>query len=178
MAANDITIFDDGTYLPGSKRYKVVKGRTSAINVGELVVKIRGSAYVTAWTPGGAASSAKPSIGTDFLVGLSTSTSTETNTANGVVDVMPVVTGMTFLCSPDVAATWDTQAEYDALVGDRVLLAYSSTGVFTVLASDYGGTDTTARAATGSGVIVEPLDIVVHPGKVRFSLAQRLMYNN
>jgi len=167
MAANDFQIYDEGTALPGSKRYKVVAGRAAAIKVGEFVLKGLGTAYATAWTPGGATSSAKPVVGTDYLLGFATSASTETASATGTVDVMPNLPGMTYLGNPDTAASWDTQAEYDALVGARVLFKYSSTGVFTVLASD---------SAT-SGVVVEPLDITLHPGKVRFLLRQGLNYN-
>ena len=168
MAANSISIFDDGIAIPGSKRHMVHAGRASAINVGELVFKTLGSQYVTAWTPGGAASAVKPQFGTDYLAGLATSTSTETTTADGVVDVMPIVPGMTFLVAPGTVATWDTQAEYDALVGDRIKLNYSAAGVITALATDY----------FYNGAIVEPLDIAKHPNRVRFSLTQRLMYTN
>ncbi len=166
MAANDFVIYDDGTYVPGSKRYKVIGGRAAAIKVGELVLKGLATKYATAWTAGGAASSAKPVVGTDYLLGLAASDSTETTSAAGVVDVIPNLPGMTYLGNVAVAATWDSQSEYDALVGSRVLLAYSATGVFTVLAVD-GAT---------YGVIVEPLDITLHPGKVRFSLRQGLNF--
>jgi hypothetical protein len=170
MALNDITVFDDGTYIPGSKRYAVKAGRNSAIKAGDFVLKSLGNTagYVaTAWTPGGAASTAKPVVATDVMLGLATSTSTETTSAAGVVDVMPIVPGVTYLCAPTVAATWDTQTEYDALVGARVLLNYAATtNVFTVLASD---------SAT-SALIVEPLDVTLHPGKVRFSLRQGVSY--
>jgi len=169
MAKNDITIFDDGIAIPGSKRHAVHAGRDTAIIVGELVFKDLGSRYVTAWTPGGAASAVKPQFGTDYLVGLAVSTSTETTTADGVVDVMPISPGITFLVDVGTAATWDTQAEYNALVGDRIKLNYAATtGKITALSTDY----------IYNGAVVEPLDIAVHPGKVRFSLTQRLMYTN
>ena len=168
MALNDFRPYDEGTALPGSKRYKVVAGRAAAIKAGEFVLKGLATTSATAWTPGGATSSAKPVVATDYLLGLATSTSTETTSATGVVDVMPNLNGMTYLGNPDTAASWDTQAEYDALVGSRVLFKYSATGVFTILASD---------SAT-SGVVIEPLDITLHPGKVRFSLRQGLNYNS
>jgi hypothetical protein len=168
MAANDFVIFDDGTYIPGSKRYKVHGscGRTAAIKVGDLVLKGLAVAYATAWTAGGATSSAKPVVATDYVLGLAAADSTETTSANGVVDVIPNIPGLTYLGNPDDSTAWDTQTEYDALVGARVLLKYSATGVFTVLASD-GST---------YGVVVEPLDITLRPGKVRFSLRQGLSY--
>jgi hypothetical protein len=164
MAVNDFMPYDDGIKLPGSKRYAVVKGRTTVIKAGELVMATLGSAYVTAYTPGGAAKATGPSIGTDFIAGIATSNSTETNTANGVVDVMPLVPGLTFLVTPDTATTWNTQAKYDAYIGDRVKLSYSTAGKFTILADDM----------LTAGCVVEPLDIVRHPVKVRISFKQGL----
>jgi hypothetical protein len=170
MAVNDIVPFSDGSVMPGSKRYKVVAGRTGAIKVGELVLKGLAKAYATAWTPGGAASSAKPVVGTDYVLGLAMSTSTETASSTGVVDVMPIIPGVTYLGKVNTASSWDTQAEYDALVGSRVLIDYTSpttsTGAMTILHTD-GST---------YGVIVEPLDISLFPNKVRFSLRQGLSY--
>ncbi len=174
MAANDINVFDDGTYIPGTKRYKVTgKGRVAGIKVGELVFKTLGNTagtVVTAWTPGGAASAARPSVGTDYIAGLAMSTSTETAAGSGVVDVMPNLPGVTYLVDPLVAATWDTQSEYDALVGSRILLNYAATtGKITALADDTTG-------GGYHGAVVEPLDITLHPTKVRISLRQGLNY--
>jgi len=61
------------------------------------------------------------------------------------------------MISPKVAASWDTQAEYDALVGKRVLLDLT-TGSYTILAVD-GAT---------SGCVISPLDTSKYPGKVAF----------
>lgn len=170
MALNDIIPFDSGTYMPGSKRFKVVAGgtRSAAIKAGDLVRKALGAPTVTAWTPGGAADATAPEVTTDVLAGLAISTSTETTTAAGEVDVLPISPGVTYLCSPNDVTQWNTQAKYDALVGDRVLLDYSATGVFTVLHTD----------GSFNGVVVEPLDIIKHPGKVRFSLRRALSYTN
>ena len=99
------------------------------------------------------------------ILAISASTSTETTTAAGTVEVVPLVPGVTYLVSPKVAATWDTQAEYDALVGARVLLDVTN-GVITILAAD----------GANNGCVVEPLDIRKYPGKVRFSLRQGLNY--
>jgi hypothetical protein len=82
---------------------------------------------------------------------------------------MPVVSGMTFLADPYTAASWDTQAKYDALVGSRIKLNYAATtGKITALATDF----------TYNGCVVEPLNIVKHPGKVRISFRQALMYTS
>lgn len=177
MAKNDFQIYDDGTTIPGSKRFKVHgAGRANGINAGEFVLKggIGNTAglYATAWTPGGAASSAKPVVGTDYLLGFAMSTSTEIVGTSGTVDVIPNLPGMTYLGNADTAATFGVgstpvQATYDALVGARVLFAYSAAGVFTILAAD----------SSTSGVIIEPMDVTLHTGgKVRFSLRQGLNY--
>lgn len=177
MALGDVTIFDDAVAHPGAKRYAVHKsGVAATINAGELVLKTlvttSGANFVTKWTVGNAA---KPAVGTDFIAGLAMSTSTDTATLNGVVDVMPNIPGMTYLIVPNDTTAWDTQAEYDALVGARVLLNTTAAGVQTILATDYGGNTTNGL---GSGLVVEPLDISKYPGKVRFSIKQRLNYNN
>src|SRR6266567_3417117 len=74
-----------------------------------------------------------------LFCGIATTSSTNTASAAGSVYVMPVNSGITYLGNPDVAASWDTQSEYNALVGKRVLLKNSSAtaaGTYTVLASD------------------------------------------
>ena len=150
----DITLLKDGAFgAPGSKRYAVFKGAAASINAGEPVYKALGTTYVSALATN------KPVVGTDYMAGIAMSTSTDTVAANGVVDVLPLVAGQVFLISPKVAATWDTQAEYDALVGSRVLLDLTS-GSYTILASD-GAT---------YGCVIEPLDISKYPGKVAFSI--------
>ena len=88
-----------------------------------------------------------------------TSTSTQTASVAGTVDYMPLTSGVTYLISPKVAATWDTQAEYDALVGARVLIDLTSS-VYTILAAD-GAT---------YGCVIAPLDVVKFPGKVAFKI--------
>lgn len=164
LALGDIMIHREGSFgNPGSRTHAVASGAAASIKAGELVLKTLGSAYVTVWT---ASNSAKPVVGTDFIAGLSASTSTDTASAAGTVEIIPNVDGMVYLGNPDVAATWDTQSEYDALVGDRVLLKTSAAGVQTLLASD---------SAT-SGLVIEPLDISKYPGKVAFSIRQGCNY--
>lgn len=187
MALGDVTIYDDGVCgFPNSKRFRVNFGGPAAIKAGELVLKVLGNqataglpgkgSYVTRWTT---SSAVKPKVGTDFVAGLAASSSTETLTAAGVVDVFVDMPGVTYLGVPDTAASWDTQAEYDLLVGARVYLSTTSAGVQTVLASDTTTTSSQNGQFTGlalAGLIVEPLDVIKYPGKVRFSLNRRLTY--
>lgn len=164
MSLGNIQVLNNGAFGEvGARKFTVASGTTSSIKAGELVLKALGAAVVTAWP---ASTNTKPVVGTDFLAGLSTSTSTETASAAGTVDVMPIVPGVVYLGTPTAPTSWDTQAEYDALVGDRVLLNTSAGSVQTVLAAD-GATN---------GLVVEPLNVSLYPGKVAFSLRQGLSY--
>lgn len=166
MSLNDIKIYSDGTFgPPGAVRHAVAAGSTTTIRSGELVVKTLGSAFVTVVTTN---STTFPSVGTNYIAGIAAGDSTQTASAAGYVDVIPNVPGLTYLCAPNVAATWDTQTEYDALVGDRVKFNVSTAGLTTVLALDNAN----------NGCVVEPLDIQRYPGLVRFSLRQALNYTN
>lgn len=163
MALGDIKILNDGAFgTIGSTKHKVAAGAAASIKAGELVLKSLGSAYVVAWD---ATASTKPVVATDYVAGLAMSTSTDTASADGYVEILPLVPGQIFLANPKVAATWDTQSEYDALVGDRVLLDTVS-GTQTILASD---------SAT-SGLVIMPLDITKYPGKVAFAIRAGASY--
>lgn len=98
-----------------------------------------------------------------LFVGIAATNSTNTATASGFVDVVPTNSALTYLGNPDVAATWLTQSQYDALVGKRVLIknsvAVTSTptgGAYTVLASD----------SANNGCTVQALNVFKYPGKV------------
>lgn len=160
----DILPINDGAFgAIGSRTHQVASGTTASISAGELVLKTLGNQYVTVWT---ANSAAKPVVATDFLAGVSTTASNETATAAGTVSVTPIIMGQVWIGNPTVAATWNTQAKYNALVGARVLLNCTTAGVQTVLATD-GATN---------GLVVENLDIAQFPGKVAFSLRSGLSY--
>lgn len=166
MALNDIKIYSDGSFgPPGAVRHNVAAGSTTTIVPGDIVLKTLGNAYVTVIATN---SSAYLSVGTHYIAGIAVSNSTQTASAAGTVDVIPNVNGLTYLCAPDTATSWDTQAEYDALVGSRVKFKTSTTGKITVLATDF----------LYNGAVVEPLDINKYPGLVRFSLRQQLNYSN
>lgn len=162
MALGDVSLYKDPSFgAIGSSTRQVASGTTASINAGELVLVALGSATVTAWT---ANSAAKPVVATDFVAGLAMTTSTETASAPGTVEVMPLVPGQQFLISPNAPTSWDTQAEYNALVGDRVLLNCTTGGVQTILATD-GATN---------GLVIQDLDITKFPAKVAFSLRNGL----
>jgi len=135
-------------------------GTISRIKAGELVTKVAGAAGVIA-----AATNAPTT--TLRVVGISAGTSTETASVAGTVDVIPALDGQIWTVAADVLATWDTQAEYNALCGSRVLIK-NTAGVYTALASD----------SASNGCIVEYIDVIKYPGVVAFSFSPLVNYKN
>lgn len=155
MALGDIIELEASSMTSrGSRRYNVAAGAT-AILAGEPVARALGAVSVTA------AATDTPVVGTDYYAGIAQTNSTQTASVAGVVDVLPLSSGTTYLIKPKVAASFDTQAEYDALVGKRVLIDLT-TGSYTLLATD----------SANNGCIIMPLDIAKYPGKVAFALRQ------
>ncbi len=154
MALNDMTPYSDGAFGdPGSDKYAVAASAT-LVNAGEPVLRVLGStgnvvAPLATSTPTSADAS-------HLILGVAASTSTNTASAAGTVQVTRVGQEQTWLIAPKTAATWDTQAEYDALVGSRMTIDLTA-GSYTLNATD--------NAA--NGCVVEPLDIAKYPGKVR-----------
>ena len=153
MAIGDITIFEQGSIQAVGAQKANVAAAATAILPGEPVAATLGGTTVTALA------TSKPVVGTDYMAGIATSTSTQTASLAGTVDYLPLIAGTTYLISPKVPASWNTQALYDALVGKRLLLDLTS-GVYTINAVD-GAT---------SGCIVVPMDITRFPGKVAFKI--------
>lgn len=166
MATSDVSLYRAGsaTGSVGSIRHQVASQATPPlINAGELVNKTLGNQYVITCPTNGQA------VATNFMAGISTSASTETASLDGYVDVMPITTGTIWLIAPTTAATWNTQAKYNALVGARVLIAKSTsgnTGIYTIGASD----------SSTNGCVVENLNIFDYPGLVAFSFRFGLSY--
>ena len=134
----------------GSRRCLVAAGAVSTIiNPGEPVIRVLGAAVVTQLLTN------TPVVGTTSVVGIAETTSTQTTTAAGEVFVTPTDNKITWLVSPTVAATFDTQAKYDALVGARVVIDLTA-GKYTVLAADN----------STYGLVIMPLDVSKYPGKV------------
>jgi hypothetical protein len=161
MAIGDIQPFEGAntSKMGGSMQYFVAASSTPILP-GEPVQKLAGAAGVTALLT-------NSPTATNRIVGVAASQSTQTASVNGTVQVIPASNGQTWLISPKVAATWDTQAEYNALIGSRVLIDLTS-GTYTILATD----------GAGNGAIVEYLDIVRYPGKVAFSWSALVDYRN
>lgn len=152
-ARNDIQLLSskNGFGYPGSKRVNVAASAT-LIYPGDPVTGALGAAVGTSMATN------KPVVGTDYLLGIASTVSTNTASAAGYVEVVPIDSGDVWLISPNDSTAFDTQAEYDALVGDRVLIDLTA-GKYTILAAD-GAT---------YGCVIQPLDITRYPGKVAFS---------
>jgi hypothetical protein len=112
---------------------------------------------------GASTGTAQPVVGTDYVVGIAATTSNQTTSAAGTIKVIPTDSNLTWVVTPTVAASWDTQAEYDALVGKRVLISSDAT-TYTVLATP-GDTN---------GLVIMPLDISKYPGKIAVAFRQGL----
>lgn len=149
----DIIVLNSN-FAIGSKKCNVAAGATT-IYAGEPVARALGGVTVTALAD------AKPVVATDYLEGIATSTSTQTATAAGKVSVLPLLPGTIYLIDAKSAAAVDTQAEYDALVGKRLVFDLTS-GKYTM--------DTAAGDGATNGCVVEALDITAFPGKVAFSI--------
>lgn len=155
----DLVILEQNQFTSrGGRLYNVAAG--TAIYAGDPVGRDLGGIVVYP------ALTSTPVVGTNYFAGVATTNSTNTTTAGGTVNVLPLNSGITYLANPDTAASWDTQAEYDALVGKRVLLkngvTVSSTptaGSYTILASD----------SANNGCVVMAMNILEHPAKVAFA---------
>lgn len=184
MALGDISIYskDNGNGYPGDMNYAVTTAATvPTILSGEPVTKTAGVNYVAALGSGGPLISGGPGTATP-IVGVAASTSSELTSGNvfGAVSVTPMDEPLTYLISTLATSAYfgnpaTSQAVYDGMVGSRV--TFARTGG--VGASQLGGTYTiNATDATANGLIVEELDIVRFPGKVRFSFRNQLSYRN
>lgn len=165
MALGNITIRGEGSFgAPGARKHKVEAGAVATIKAGELVLKTPGSPYVVVWT---ASEDTLPAVGTDYIVGLSATTSTDTAAADGYVEIIPISKGMVLMGDVVLSTDIDTQAKYDALVGDRVTIDTTGAGIQTVNTSD----------GANNGLVIEPSDISKAPGKVAFSVRRACIYN-
>lgn len=180
---------DNGNGYPGDVDYQVATAATvPTILSGEVVSKTLGSgSFVTAMASGTGAQfypQIQGSPAAVSIVGIAASTSTEATSGNinGRVSVTPIDEPITYLASTLATAQFFgnpssgaalQQQQYDTLVGSRVTLDR----IGGVGASQLGGTYyIKATDNTGNGCIVEELDIVRFPGKVRFSFRNALSY--
>ncbi len=153
----DFTVLEQASMTGrGGRLYNVASGAT-AILAGEPVATVLGATSVT--------TTANPAgvVSTDYVVGIAATSSTQTASVAGSVEVIPLNSGTTYLVAPAVAATWNTQTKYNDLVGTRVTINLTA-GVYTVNATDN----------SSNGLVVQALDISKYPGKVAIAFRQAL----
>jgi hypothetical protein len=194
MALGDITIYsaDNGNGYPGDINYEVNTGTTvPQILAGEPVTKAVGAGAFSTSLASGTASSFYPVIGggpiaLQPIVGVASTSSNELTSGNqnGQVSVTPIDNAMTYLISTLATSLFfgayatgtaglNNQQVYDGTVGYRTTFQR----VGGVGASQLGGTYyINCSDASAGGLIVEELDIIKFPGKVRFSFRNQLSY--
>lgn len=118
--------------------FQVAAGAAISIKAGEPVVATPGTATVALMAD------AKPSVGTDYLIGIAACDSTDTVAAAGTVDVYVLKGGEVISMKAKVASAADTAAEIKALANDFLLMDLATT-VWTV--------DTAAGHAIAGGLI-------------------------
>lgn len=173
MALGDITFWQESGSNGGrgARLYNVSAG--TPILAGEPVqVKALGDTTVQP------AHTSTPDQTAHLYVGIAATNSTNTTTAAGTVNVFPINSNDTWVINAAVAASWDTQSEYDALVGKRVLIqnnaevgyAYSANvniGTYSLLASD----------SANNGCVIVAADVTkLPPGKVAFAFRDGVSY--
>ncbi len=171
MALGDITILEPTNMGGrGGRLYNVAAG--TPILAGEPVQNLAvGNVAVIP------SRNSTPVVGTSgvegLFVGIATTTSTNTTTTAGTVNVLPVQSDQTYLVNPATAASWDTQAEYDALVGKRVLLQNNAENMAFVANSNAGTYSVLASDSAANGVVIQAMNIAEHPGKVAIAFRTR-----
>lgn len=160
MSIGDIIVLEQSSMTGRGARLYNVAANTAVINPGEPVCFGIGGQVTVVPAP-----TNFPVTSSDYFVGVAATTSTQTAGTAGTVGVYPVSPMTTYLIKPKVATSWDTQAEYDALVGKSVLIDKTS-GAFTLLA-------TNPNQST-NGAVVMAMNILEHPGQVAIAFKASL----
>lgn len=125
MAINNIRIRESSVAAP-TRPWKTEAGATAILPGEPLKLKAAGSPYVIP------CEDADLTIGTDTVfVGIAKSASTHTASADGSVDVYIPTADLVYESKVKTDSTFDTQAEIEALRGDRVVLDLTA-GVYTL----------------------------------------------
>lgn len=164
MAAGDLTLLEGSAAngSRGARLYNVASG--TPILAGEpVMIRAVGNVVVEPNLTSTPVVSASAGV-EGLFVGVAATNSTNTASAAGKVYVLPISSDQTWLISPKVPTSWDTQSEYDALVGKRVTLDNSTT--VSATAQNIGSYTLNASDSANNGCSVRALDITKYPGKV------------
>lgn len=165
MAIQDIRVKTAG----GALTVPVIRCNTeaaaTAIVVGDPVkYKTAGSRYVIPMAD------AEPVIGTTTaMVGIACSTSTQTASADGVVDVYAITADTVLVAKAKSAAAADTEAEIIALKGKRILVDLTS-GVYTVDTATTDGA-TNGFIVVGGNATTKEIWFQVRPAALEGAIA-------
>jgi len=141
MALNDIRIVDTAGYpVVPVRTFQVTSGSASSIKAGEVVKMTTIGTSVFA----AAATDAMPAIGTDFLFGIAATTSTDTASVAGTVDVYMPLPGVVYRGAAKSSTAANTDAKILALANKR--------SVFDLTASVWT-LDTAAADSSTNGLI-------------------------
>lgn len=136
MSLGNVSVIDPGGLnLPPARPWPVAAAATT-INAGEPC-KLSSTYAVPS-------ADAEPVTSAPTFLGIAQSTSTQTSSVDGSVDVMPVIPGVVYACKAKSSAAFDTAAEIQALIGALVL--------FDLTSSTY--TVDTASAASTNGLVI------------------------
>lgn len=140
MARGNISVVSSGAGAAPTYKWQTEAAAT-AIYAGEPVkLKAAGSPYVIP------CADADLTLGTDVeFIGIAASDSTQTSALDGSINVYIPLPGMIYEAKAKTAASVDTQAEIDALCGDRKIFDLT-TGVYTV--------DEAAADAVGNALLI------------------------
>lgn len=122
MAKGDVRILDPGGHSNVPTWTWQTEAAATDIYAGEPVkLKTAGSPYVIPLATG------EPVIGTTTqVIGIAAGNSDHTSAADGTVDVYRCLPGVIYACAATTSANFDTAAEVNALVGDRVAFDLAS----------------------------------------------------
>ena len=162
MAKNDVKIVDKGGYLNIPTRNFPVQDRTSSsdtiIYPGDPVKILDGQSgnYV------GHLKTGDPEIGTDIVVGIAASTSTEESATDGTVNVYMPLPGVVYRCAANTAGNISTAAEILALTFDCVTFDLSGT-TFTVDENEGSDEDVHGLRIVAGDITAGTIDFTINP---------------
>lgn len=157
----DIVIYKQGSSQGGRGGLSMnVVASAGVINAGEPVLIVAGASTVA---PNQSTnllvvnSSTPYSVSGSGLLGIAETTSTNTATVSGSVEIYQGNSQTVWLINANSTGAVATQAQYDALVGHRVLIDLTSSK-YTLLTTD----------SALNGCIIQPLNVFKYPGKIAF----------
>lgn len=140
MSRSDIKIVRTAGGNVPTYKWQTEAGATDILAGEPVKLKAAGSPYVIPLADG------DNTIGTDTsIVGIAASDSDHTASADGSIMVYVPLPGVVYEAKAKTSTTADTQAEIDAMVGDRKVFDLTS-GVYTV--------DAAAADAAANGIII------------------------